>query len=491
MTMNEVAGVIAGAGPTGLMLAAELALAGVGVVLIERRPNQDVEGSRAGGLHPRALELLDQRGIVERFIARGTKHYAVPFGAAMLDGRDRSSPHNYTLGLWQARIERGLADWVGELAVPLHYGTEVVDFTQDEAGVDVSLHDGRVLRAQYLIACDGGRSLVRKRAGIEFAGWEPDISYLIFEAELSEAPLPGLHHGIRGVYAMGLLEDGKRVRGVVTEPRLEREAEPTLDALRAALLASYGKDFGVHDVTWLSRFTDAARQAASYRERRVLLAGDAAHVHSPVGGQGLNIGLQDAVNLGWKLALVVKGQAPDELLDTYHAERHPVGAALLKHTLALTALNRGDARATALREMMGEVMRMNEPRQWFTAMMSSLDVCYDPGAGHPLLGRRMPDLDLMTEAGPTRLFALLHEARPVLLDFGAVGGIDLMQWASCVKSIRARFTGQCELPVIGAVPLPGALLIRPDGHVAWVAEAGAAGLAEALRRWCGAGAPLS
>jgi 2-polyprenyl-6-methoxyphenol hydroxylase-like FAD-dependent oxidoreductase len=478
--------VIAGAGPTGLMLAGELALAGVDVVLIERRPNQDVEGSRAGGFHSRALELLDQRGIAERFIAQGEKHYVVPFGGALLDASDRPSRHNYTLGLWQAKIERGLADWVNELSVPLHYGREVVDFTQDDTGVSVALDDGRTLRAQYLIACDGGRSRLRKKAGIEFSGWEPAISYLVFEAEMSEEPVLGLHHGERGVYAVGRLEDGKRVRGVVTEPRLERDDQPTLDALREALIASYGKDFGVHNVTWLSRFSDAARQASAYRERRVLLAGDSAHVHPPVGGQGLNIGLQDAVNLGWKLAQVIKGFSSDDLLDTYHTERHPVGAAVLKRTLALTALNRGDARTTALREMMGEVMKMHEPRQWFAAMIANLDVRYDCGEGHALLGRRMPDLDLMTAEGPTRLFALLHDARPILLNFGEPGSVDLAAWAPHVKSIHAQFTGVCELPIVGVVPMPRAVLIRPDGHVAWVGEGGTAGLRDALRKWCGA-----
>ncbi|MCA1453441.1 FAD-dependent monooxygenase [Bradyrhizobium sp. BRP22] len=485
MSSSEHEVVIAGGGPAGLMLAGELALAGVDVAIVERRVNQDVEGSRASGLHPRSIEVLDQRGIADRFVSQGEKHHVVLFGGSILDASDRPTRHNYTLALWQAKIERELADWVSELSVPFYRGCEVTGFAQDDAGVNVGLHDGHSLRATYLVGCDGGRSLVRKTAGIEFPGWEPAISYLIFEADMADEPALGMRHGERGVYALGKLEGGKRVRGVVTEQRCERGDKPDVDELRGALIAAYGSDFGVHDVSWLSRFTDAARQAASYRKGRVLLVGDAAHVHSPVGGQGLNIGIQDAVNLGWKLAQVVKGASPENLLDTYHAERHPVGAALLKNTLALTALNRGDERTNALREMMAQVMQMDAPRKWYTAMMSGLDIRYDLGEGHPLLGRRMPDLDLFTADGPTRLFTLLHDARPVLLNFGKPGHIDITGWAKRVKLIDARFEGVCELPVAGMVQTPTAVLIRPDGHVAWVGDGNAMGLNEALGTWFG------
>ena len=447
--------------------------------------NQDVEGSRASGLHPRSIELLDQRGIADRFVSQGEKHYVVLFAGAILDASDRPTRHNYTLALWQAKIERGLADWTSELAVQAYRGCEVTGFVQNDAHVDVELNDGRTLRSKYLVGCDGGRSLVRKTAGIDFPGWDPAISYLIFEADMADEPAVGMRHGERGVYALGRLEDGKRVRGVVTEQRLERGDNPTVDELRGALVAAYGSDFGVHNVTWLSRFTDAARQAASYRTGRVLLAGDAAHVHSPVGGQGLNIALQDAVNLGWKLAQVVKGISPDGLLDTYHAERHPVGAALLKHTLALTALNRGDERTNALREMMAQVMQMDAPRIWYSAVMSGLDIRYDLGEGHPLLGRRMPDLDLVTADGPTRVFTLLHDARPVLLNFGEPRSLDIQGWADRVKLVDAKFEGVCELPVIGEVQIPTAVLIRPDGHVAWTGDGSETGLDDALGSWFG------
>jgi 2-polyprenyl-6-methoxyphenol hydroxylase-like FAD-dependent oxidoreductase len=468
------------------MLAGELALAGVDVAIVERRMNQEVEGSRASGLHPRSIEVLDQRGIAERFVANGTKHQAVLFAGAMLDAGDRPTRHNYTIGLWQAKIERGLADWVSESSVPIYRGCEVTGFAQDVAGVDVELQDGRELRAAYLVGCDGGRSLVRKMAGIAFPGWEPDLSYLIFEADMEKEPELGIRHGAKGISALGRLEDGRRVRGVVTERTLCRGDEPTLGELREALVAAYGSDYGVHEPTWLSRFTDAARQAAAYRKERVLLAGDAAHVHSPVGGQGLNIGVQDAVNLGWKLAQVVKGLSPESLLDTYHAERYPVGAQLLKTTLALTALNRGDERTNALREMMADVMKMDEPRRWYCALMSGLDVRYDLGEGHPLLGRRMPDLDLIGADGPMRVYTLLHDARPVLINFEAPGEIDITPWMDRVRLVDATYDGVWELPVLGAVAAPGAVLIRPDGHVAWVKDQTRQSLSDALSTWFGA-----
>jgi 3-(3-hydroxy-phenyl)propionate hydroxylase len=302
---------------------------------------------------------------------------------------------------------------------------------------------------------------------------------------MAEEPTRGVRRGEKGVNALGKLEDGKRVRVVLIEPHVVQDNEPTLDDLREALIAVYGTDYGVHNVTWLSRFTDMARQAASYRERRVLLAGDAAHVHSPAGGQGLNIGVQDAVNLGWKLAQVVNGTSPESLLDTYQAERHPIGARVLKNTLAITALNRGDERTNALHETMSELLKMDEPRKQYAAMMSGLDIRYDVGTGHPLLGRRIPDLDLVTANGPRRVFTLLHDARPVLLNLGEPGGLDITPWADRVRLIDAGCVGRWELPVLGTVTAPDAVLIRPDGYVAWVGDLTRLGLADALRTWFG------
>jgi 2-polyprenyl-6-methoxyphenol hydroxylase-like FAD-dependent oxidoreductase len=483
MTKHEV--VIAGAGPTGLMLAGELALCRVDVAIVERRASQDLPGSRAGGLHSRTIEVLDQRGIADRFLAQGKVAQVAGFALNPLDISDFPTRHNYGLALWQSRIEDILAAWVGELAVPIFRGCDVTGFSQDDAGVEVALSGGRYLRAKYLVGCDGGRSLIRKNAGIDFPGWDPSTSYLIAEVEMTGEPELGIRRGEKGINGLGRLEDGKRVRIVLAERQLEQGDEPTLNDLREALIAVYGTDYGVHNVTWLSRFTDMARQAASYRERRVLLAGDAAHVHSPVGGQGLNIGVQDAVNLGWKLAQVVKGTSPESLLDTYQAERHPIGARVLKNTMAQTALSRGDERTKAAREIVSELLKMDEPRKRYAAMMSGLDIRYDLGAGHPLLGRRMPDLDLATESGPRRVFTLLHDARPVLLNIGEPAALDIAPWGDRVKRVDARYAGAWELPVLGAVTAPAAALIRPDGHVAWVGDGTDLGLREALTTWFG------
>jgi 2-polyprenyl-6-methoxyphenol hydroxylase-like FAD-dependent oxidoreductase len=485
MTTTEHQVIIAGGGPTGLMLAAELALGGVNVAIVEKRPNQDVEGSRASGLHPRALELLDQRGVVDKFLRQGTKHYAVALAGTTLDASDRPSRHNYTLGLWQERIERGLAEWMTELAVTLYRGCALTTFVEAENSVDVQLADGRSLRCRYLVGCDGGRSIVRKIAGIGFPGSKPQASYLIFEGLMDGDPPLGVRYGDRGLYALGKLDGGPGLRGVVTEKRLERDDSPGEADLRAALTAAYGSDLGIRQVTWISRFTDAARQAETYRKGRVLLAGDAAHIHSPVGGQGLNVGLQDAVNLGWKLAQVVKGISPDALLDTYHTERHPIGAALLEFTLALTALNRGDEHSTALRGFLANIMKMDEPRRCYAANVSGLDICYGPEGAHPLIGRRLPDLDVTTETGPTRVFNLMHDAHPLFFNFGASEIIMHKRWGRRVKQINATLESVCELPVIGVVPAPSAVLVRPDGHVAWVGSESSEGLIEALATWFG------
>jgi 3-(3-hydroxy-phenyl)propionate hydroxylase len=467
------------------MLAAELALARVDVAIVERRASQDVAGTRAGGLHSRTIEVLDQRGIAERFLSQGQVMQVGGIAMIPLDIGDFPTRHNYGLALWQEGIERTLAAWVDELAVPIYRALEVTGFAQDDTGVDVELSDGRSLRAKYLVGCDGGRSLIRKKAGIDFPGWDPSLSYLIAEVEMTEEPAWGIRRDERGVNGLGKMKDGKRVRVVLNDPRVRQGDEPTLDDLREALIAVYGTDFGVHNVTWISRFTDMTRQAASYRERRVLLAGDAAHVHSPAGGQGLNIGVQDAVNLGWKLAQVVSGASPESLLDTYQAERHPIGARVLKSTMAATALNRGDERTKALHETMSDLLSMDEPRKRYAGMMSGLDIHYDLGTGHPLLGRRMPDLDVVTESGPRRVFTLLHGARPVLLNLGEPGALDIAPWADRVQRVDARYAGVWELPVLGAVAAPAAVLIRPDGHVAWVGDGTDQGLRNALTTWFG------
>jgi 3-(3-hydroxy-phenyl)propionate hydroxylase len=483
--MTEHAVVIAGGGPTGLMLAGELALAGVGVAIVERRANQDLTGSRAGGLHSRTIEVLDQRGIADRFLSEGRVAQIAGFAWIRLDISDFPTRHNYGLALWQSHIERILAGWIDELAVAIYRGREVTGFAQDDTGVDVELSDGASLRADYLVGCDGGRSLIRKAAGIEFPGWDPTTSHLIAEVQMAEEPEWGLRRDAHGIHSLSRLEDGRTVRVLATESRLGRTDEPTLSDLREALTRVYGTDFGIHSPTSISRFTDAARQAASYRRGRVLLAGDAAHVHYPTGGQGLNIGVQDAVNLGWKLAQVVKKTSPENLLDTYHAERHPVAARVLRDTMAQVALLRTDDRTNALREVTSELLSMEEPRQRVAAMMSGLDIHYDLGEGHPLLGRRMPDLDLVTANGPRRVFTLLHDARPVLLNLAEPGGFDIKPWADRVRRVDAEYVGTWELPALGPVTAPTAVLIRPDGYVAWVGDLTRRGLADALATWFG------
>jgi 3-(3-hydroxy-phenyl)propionate hydroxylase len=497
MGTNEHAVVIAGGGPTGLMLAGELALAGVDVAIVERRPNQDLPGSRAGGLHARTIEIFDQRGIAERFIAEGqVAPHVGQFAGVPLNISDLPTRHPYSLGLWQNHIERILADWVGELPVTFYRGREVRGFAQDDAGVDVELSDGQTLRAQYLAGCDGGRSLVRKAAGIGFDGWDATTSALIGEVELAEEAEWGVRHDAIGIHGLGRVDyeivdgeivyaDSGPVRVMVTDEHVTT-SEPTLSDLSEALTSVYGTDYGVHSPTWLSRFSDTTRQAATYRDRRVLLAGDAAHVHSPDGAQGLQVGVQDAVNLGWKLAQVVHGTSPDSLLDSYEAERHPVAARVLRTTMAHVALRRTDARTEALRDTIADVLLpAEEARTRFAAMMFGLDIHYDLGEGHPLLGRRMPDLDVVTLDGPVRVYSLLHDARPVLLNLGEPRGFDIAPWAERVRLVEAAYGDTWELPVLGEVTAPAAVLIRPDGHVAWVGEVTEPELPDALTAWFG------
>ncbi|MGM0931390.1 MAG: FAD-dependent monooxygenase [Actinomycetota bacterium] len=477
--------IIAGGGPTGMMLAAELTLAGVDAALVERRATPELVGSRAGGFHSRTIEVLDQRGIAERFLAEGQRVQTAFFGNTKLDVSDFPTRHAYTLGLWQNHIERILAGWIDELGVPVHRGFEVAGFAQHHSGVDVQLADGGRMHAQYLVGADGGRSVVRKAAGIEFPGWDATRSSLIAEVEVTEETPAGARIDEVGIHGLHLMEDGRITRVIVTEKQLGPATEPTLADLAKALTEIYDTDFGVHNPRWISRFTDTTRQAATYRSGRVLLAGDAAHIHAPSGGQGIGLGIQDAVNLGWKLAQVVTGLAPDSLLDTYHAERHPAGARVLKYTMAQSLMQRADPRIGALADTVAGLLAIDEARRQVAGLISGLDVRYDLGEGHPLLGRRMPDLDVVTADGPRRVFTLLHQARAVLLNLGVPGSIELGPWADRVQLVDAAYDGGWELPVIGAVSAPAAVLIRPDGQVAWTGDGTQSGLQEALSGWFG------
>jgi 2-polyprenyl-6-methoxyphenol hydroxylase-like FAD-dependent oxidoreductase len=468
-----------------MMLASELTLAGVDVAIVERRTSARLVGSRAGGLHARTLEVLDQRGIVDRFLAEGKKMQITGFAHVSLDGSDLPSRHNYGLALWQKHFERILGGWVEELGITIYRGLEVAGFVQAETGVAVELSNGELLSAEYLVGCDGGRSVVRKTAGIAFPGWDPTISHLLAEVELAEEPVWGMRHDAVGPHCLSKLDDSGLVGVLVTELEPGRTGQPTLSDLSAELIRVYGTDYGVHSPVWITRFSDAARQAAAYRDRRVLVAGDAAHVHYPAGGQGLNLGVQDAVNLGWKLAQVVKGTSHESLLDSYHAERHPVAARVLQNTLAHVTLTRRDDRSKAAWEVVSQLLKMQEPRKQWAVEMSGLGIHYDFGEGHPLLGRRMPDLDLMTPSGPMRVFTLLHKARPILLNFGDPTNFDPALWADRIPLIEARYEGTWELPAVGVVKAPTAVLVRPDGYVAWIGDGAHAGLVDALATWFG------
>jgi 2-polyprenyl-6-methoxyphenol hydroxylase-like FAD-dependent oxidoreductase len=486
--MAEHGVVIAGGGPTGLVLAAELQLAGVDAVVVERRLTQDLDGSRAGGLHARTIEVLEQRGVAERFVSQAQMHPVFGFLGAPLDMGDLPSRHRGTLGLWQSDFERILAGWVlDELGAPIRRGVEVVGLAQDADGVGVDLSDGSTLRSQYLVGCDGGRSIVRKAAGIDFPGTDPTMSWMLAEVEMDGEPELGFHIDERGrQHALGRRQPDEPVRGVLVEDEVEHDAEPTLEDLRAKLVAVYGSDFDLRDASWITRFSDVARQAATYRSGRVLVAGDAAHIHPPMGGQGMGTGVQDAVNLGWKLAQVVRGTSPEALLDTYQAERHPVGARAIRMALAQVQ-RQGDARHDALRETAVELVAMDEPRRHIAGILSGIGIRYDLGDGHPLVGWRLPDLDLQTDAGATRAFALLHEARPVLLELaGSSERFALGSWSGRVRRVEATAVGPCELPGVGAVELPSAVLLRPDGHVAWAGDTDDPALPVALETWFGA-----
>ena len=496
MGMSEHEVVIAGGGPAGMMLAAELALAKVDVAVLERRPDHALVGSRAGGFHSRTIEVFDQRGIADRFLAEGQIAQAAMFGSTVLDMSDFPTRHPYSLGIWQSKIERIMADWLAELPVRIYYGREVTGFAQDDDGVDVELAGGGSMRAQYLVGCDGGRSVVRKAAGIEFPGWDATKSNLIAEVEMTEEPELGVRHDANGVHGLGRLEyeivDGEvvykdegPVRVMVTEREAGAGGEPTLPELSEALVSIYGTDFGAHSPTSISRFTDVTRQAAAYRAGRVLLAGDSAHVHYPAGGQGLSLGVQDAVNLGWKLAQVVKGISPESLLDTYFDERHPVAARALRYTMAQTALQRQDERTKAVSEIVSELAVMDEPRKQLAGLVSGLDIRYGLGEGHPLLGRRMPDLDLVRADGPVRVFELLHGGKAALLSLGEANRFDSAAWTDRIQLVEGEYNGPWELPVLGPVGAPAAALIRPDGYVAWVGNGTDVGLRDAVAAWFG------
>ncbi|MFE9846075.1 rifampin monooxygenase [Streptomyces goshikiensis] len=470
--------IVVGGGPTGVMLACELRLHGVHVVVLEKLTEPTGE-SRGQGLHARSVEVMDQRGLLERFLAVSKKFQVGGlFGGIMKSWPELlDTAHPYGLATPQPVTERLLVERALELGTEIRRGREVVGLDQDEDGVGVELADGTRLRSRYLVGCDGGRSAVRRLLGVGFPGEPATVETLLGVMEATEDPetiaavVAEVHRTQRRFGLVPLEEGGYRVV-VPGEGVSEDRSAPTLEEFKQRLRATAGTDFGVHSPRWLSRFGDATRQAERYRVGRVLLAGDAAHIHPPTGGQGLNLGVQDAFNLGWKLAAAVAGWAPEGLLDSYHAERHPVGAAVLANTRAQIALMGTDAGASALRELFSKLMDFEEVNRYVTGMITAVDVRYDFGEGHELLGRRMRDVRLKQG----RLYELTHGGRGLLLD--RTGRLSVTGWSDRVDHV---------IDIADAEPDAPAVLLRPDGHVAWVGQ-DRQDLLAALPTWFGAAA---
>jgi 2-polyprenyl-6-methoxyphenol hydroxylase-like FAD-dependent oxidoreductase len=498
--------VIAGAGPTGLMLACELRLAGVDVMVVDRLAERTGQ-SRAGGIHSRTLEVLDQRGILDRFLAAGRLEPVGHFSGLYLEFDEAESRHPYPLTILQPVIERLLEERAGELGLRVRRSSEVTGVHQDEGGVTVELNAAdapdttkpagaapATLRARYLVGCDGGRSVVRKLSDIDFPGTPATMTSLIGDVELPDLTEDYIWggRGEGGHYSAINFEPGwHRVITSEYDHVTDPEGPVTFDQLRASLIKLIGTDYGMRNPRWVSRFNDTARQAAQYREGRIMLAGDAAHIHFPAGGQGLNMGVQDAVNLGWKLSMVINGQAPETLLDSYHAERHPVAERVLHNTRAQAALSRPDPQIEALRDVFASLIVFDDVNRHLRDMLTALGIRYPTGSDHPLAGRRVPDAGLKTAGGATRVYELLHTARPVLLDLrgSAAVAAALEGWGDRVDLVEARNDADhWTVPAVGEIPTPAALLIRPDGHVAWVSTAGppdTAALQAALATWFG------
>jgi 2-polyprenyl-6-methoxyphenol hydroxylase-like FAD-dependent oxidoreductase len=483
--------VIAGAGPTGMTLACELRLAGVDVVVLDRLAARPEE-SRANALQIRTMEVFDQRGFLEPFLREGKRMPSAHFSGLHFTMGHYPTRYPYSLLIRQSRVERLIEARALELGVRVRWSSEVIGLEQDDKRVAVELANGEWIAADYLVGCDGPRSAVRRLAGIGFPGTPSTLTALLGDVQLDDPPdgQPIMEQREHGNITVLAHPGFFRVVTVEYDGAPDRTAPVDLAELRGAAIRIAGTDFGMRDPQWLSRFGDAARLAESYRERRALLAGDAAHIHFPAGGQGLNVGVQDAVNLGWKLAAVINGHAPDALLDTYHAERHPVGQRLVENTRAQVALGRLDPQSTALRALFSRLMDTVEPvTRQLGEMITALDVRYPLGDDHPLVGARVPDADLNTAAGPRRLYTLLHTARPVLLDLSGGSVLRLAtDWSNRVDLVEAvPELPRWSLPVTGEVESPAAVLIRPDGYVAWVGDdTDPAGLHRALTTWCGA-----
>lgn len=483
--------VIAGAGPTGLMLACELRLAGVRVTLVDGLPARTGE-SRAGGIHARSMEILDGRGLLDRLLPQGRLMQAGHFGGLSLDFSDFETRQPHMLAILQSIIERELDGRAGELDTMVQWSSPVTGFRQDATGIEVEIGgaEPRRIRAAYLVGCDGGRSSVRKLAGIGFSGTDATVTGMLADVELTDPPAQPFfaHRGGAGDFSAVQFQPGW-YRLVVQrhDVVLPRGAELTFDEFRAHFIELAGTDFGMHSPRWVSHYGDAARQADHYRVGRVFLAGDAAHIHYPAGGQGQNLGIQDAVNLGWKLGAVVRGEAAESLLDTYESERHPIAARVLHNTRAQTALMRPGAHTDALRDVVSDLIDMDAVRRRLGLMITALDIRYDTKCDHPLAGRRIPDADLTTATGATRVAELQRTARPILLALNGTEVPDLGAWHGLVDVVTAETARRWTAPEFGEIPSPAAVLVRPDGYVAWAADGSdTTGLTEALAEWVGA-----
>ncbi|MGN9762962.1 rifampin monooxygenase [Streptomyces sp. SD31] len=453
--------IVVGGGPTGLMLAGELRLHGVHVLVLEQAPEPPAY-VRALGLHVRSIEVMDQRGLLERFLAHGRQYQVGGFFAAIEKPwpERMDTAHGYILGIPQTVTDRLLAERAVELGAEVRRGCELVGLSQDEDGVSAELADGTRLRSRYLVGCDGGRSTVRKLLGVGFPGEPTKVETLLGAMEVGVPPetVTAVVTEVRKTqkrFGLGPMGDGVYRVVVPAEGVTEdRSVAPTLEEFRKQLRAVAGTDFGVHSPRWLSRFGDATRQAERYRVGRVLLAGDAAHIHPPTGGQGLNLGIQDAFNLGWKLAAEVAGWAPEGLLDSYHTERHPVAADVLDNTRAQMQLLSTEPGTQSLRRLLSQLMDFEDVNRFLIEKITAIGVRYDFGDGHELLGRRMRDIALKRG----RLYELMHGGRGLLLD--RTGRLSVSGWADRVDHV-VDVSEELDLP---------AVLLRPDGHVAWVGE---------------------